>query len=139
MKAIAARVGLPSRTVRYYDRIGLVSPPRSDHGYRMYRPQDEAKLRFVCQAKALGFTLEDIRGLIAAAERGACGEVVPEIDRLLDEKLAQIDEQIDQLAAFRERLVNYRSRRTGGCGCKGHGAFCGCLNDAQLLTIESRR
>jgi DNA-binding transcriptional MerR regulator len=131
VKQVAARVGLPERTVRYYDRIALVSPPtRSSAGYRLYSPQDEGRLRFVRQAKSLGFSLEDIRALMAAAERGRCGEVGPELDRLLDEKVAQIDEQLGELAAFRERLLTFRAARGPGCGCRGHGAFCGCLGGA---------
>lgn len=69
VKDVAVRVGLPSRTIRYYDRIGLVrSSQRSESGYRLYGAEEEGKLRFVRQAKALGFSLDDIRGLIAAAE-----------------------------------------------------------------------
>lgn len=60
----------------------LVSPPlRSSAGYRLYGPQDEGRLRFVRQAKGLGFSLDDIRALMAAAERGCCGEVVPALLR----------------------------------------------------------
>jgi DNA-binding transcriptional MerR regulator len=71
VKQVATRVGLPERTVRYYDRIGLVSPDaRSSSGYRLYGPEDEGKLRFVRQAKSLGFSLEDVRGLIAAGRAG---------------------------------------------------------------------
>ena len=61
------------------------------------------------------------------------------MDRLLDEKLSRIDEQMQQLVAFRERLQAYRGSRTAGCGGTGHGAFCECLNDAPLLTIEPKR
>lgn len=139
VKQVAKRVGLPSRTVRYYDKIGLVSPnERSEAGYRLYGSEEEGKLRFVGQAKALGFSLDAIRGLIAAAESGCCGEVVPELERLLDEKMAEIDAQMAELTAFRERLVSYRSGKGSGCGCNGHGAFCGCLNDAPLIQIEGR-
>jgi DNA-binding transcriptional MerR regulator len=134
VKQVAQRVELPSRTVRYYDRIGLVSPEgRSEAGYRLYGPEDEGRLRFVRQAKAIGFSLEEIRQLIAAAERGCCGEVVPELERLLGDKVAQVDAQIAELRAFRERLAAYQAGRGSGCGCRGHGAFCGCLNDAPPL------
>lgn len=140
VKQVAERVGLPSRTVRYYDRIGLVSPAvRSDAGYRMYGPDDEGRLRFVRQAKALGFSLREIRGLLAAAERNCCGEVVPELHRLLDEKIGETDARIAELRAFRERLVAYRDGKGAACGCSGHGAFCGCLDDAPVLQIETRR
>lgn len=131
VKETAARVGLPSRTLRYYDRIGLVSPPRAASGYRIYGPEDEDKLRFVRQAKALEFSLEEIRGLLAVAEGGCCADVRPEVQRLLDEKIAAVDARVADLGALRERLLAFRA--TGGadgCGCRGHGAFCGCLSGA---------
>jgi DNA-binding transcriptional MerR regulator len=140
VKEVAARVGLPSRTVRYYDSIGLVSSQhRTESGYRLYGAEEESKLRFVRQAKSLGFGLDDIRRLIAAAESGCCGEVVPELNRLLDEKIAEIDAQIEDLRSFRERLASYRHGKGQGCGCSGHGAFCGCLNDVPLIKIEQMR
>ena len=71
---VAARAGLPERTVR----IGLVTPrARSPAGYRLDGPEEEGKLRFVRQAKALGLSLEDGRGLIAAAETGCCDRLGP--------------------------------------------------------------
>ncbi len=142
VKPIAERVGLPSRTVRYYDHIGLVCPEeRSAAGYRLYGPVEEGKLRFVRQAKMLGFSLEEIRHLLDAAERGCCGEVMPEVRRLLDDKVAAIDAQVTELSVFRARLLAYREGSDGGsCGCgESHGAFCGCLDDAPLIQIEQRR
>lgn len=140
---------MPDRTVRYYDRIALVSPQeRSEAGYRLYSAEEEGKLRFVRQAKALGFSLEEIRQLIAVAERGGCGQVVPELHRLLSEKVADIDRRIGELRAFRQRLLAYGEDKGSDCGCQGHGAFCGCqghgafcgcLADAPLLQIEDRR
>ncbi len=130
VKDTATRVGLPSRTLRYYDRIGLVCPPRTASGYRAYGPADEGRLRFVRQAKALGLALEEIRELITVAERGCCAEVVPEVQRLLDDKIAAIEAQMAELGAFRERLVAFRTGEGSGCGCSGHDAFCGCLNGA---------
>lgn len=139
VKQVAKRVGLPSRTVRYYDKIGLVSPnERSAAGYRLYGAEEEGRLRFVRQAKGLGLSLDEIRALIAAAESGCCGEVVPELERLLDEKVAEIDAQMAEMATFRERLISYRAGKGSGCGCNGHGPFCGCLNDAPLIQIEKR-
>ena len=130
VKQVAERVGLPSRTIRYYDRIGLVrAGERTPAGYRLYSPKEEGQLRFVGRAKALGFSLQDIRGLLAAADRGSCGEVMPELDRLLAEKLEEIDHRITELSAFRDRLQSYAAGKSGGCGNDEHGAFCGCLDD----------
>ncbi len=130
VKDTAARVGLPSRTLRYYDRIGLVCPPRTPAGYRVYGPEEEGRLHFVRRAKTLGFSLEEIRELIAVAERGCCSEVVPEVKRLLEEKIAAIDSQVTELGVMRARLVAFRAGEGSGCNCSGHDAFCGCLGSA---------
>ena len=138
VKEVAERVGLPSRTVRYYDRIGLVrADERSSSGYRLYSPEEEGKLRFIRQAKALGLSLEEIRGLIVAAERGCCGEVLPELGRLLEDKVQEIDARIAELSAFRARLVAYGAGKGPTCGCRRHGAFCGCLDDVPQASVCS--
>ena len=130
-------MGLPERTVRYYDRIGLVSAKvRSPSGYRLYSPEEEGKLRFIRRAKALGFSLEDIRGLLAAADRGCCDEVMPQVERLLEKKVKEIDTQIAELSGFRERLMAYANDKGSGCGCRQAGAFCGCLDDVSHTTVS---
>ena len=130
VKQVADRVGLPSRTVRYYDRIGLVrADDRSATGYRLYGTEEEARLLFVRRAKRLGFSLDEIRGLMAAA-LGGCDATVPELERLLEQKIEEIDARIAELAAFRDRLVDYRAgKRLSHRDCCSHGAFCGCLDD----------
>jgi DNA-binding transcriptional MerR regulator len=137
VKEVAERVGMPSRTVRYYDRIGLVrADERSSAGYRLYSAEEEGKLRFIRQAKALGLSLEEIRGLMAAAERGCCGQVLPELERLLEDKVQEIDARIAELSAFRERLVAYGAGKGPTCGCQeGGGAFCGCLDDVPQTSV----
>ncbi len=130
VKQVADRVGLPSRTVRYYDSIGLVrAEERSATGYRLYGAEEAERLLFVRRAKRLGFSLEEIRGLMAAAQ-GGCGATVPELERLLEGKVEEIDAKIAELTAFRDRLIGYHAgkRLSERNGC-GHGAFCGCLDD----------
>lgn len=130
VKDVAARVGLPSRTVRYYDSIGLVrADERSPAGYRLYSAEEEARLRFILRAKRLGLSLHEIRGLMAAAE-GGCNSTVPELERLLVHKVEEIDAKIAELTAFRDRLLEYRAAKTTtASGCCSHGKFCGCLDD----------
>ena len=130
VKQVAERVGMPSRTIRYYDRIGLVrADDRSAAGYRLYSAEDEGRLLFIRRAKRLGFSLGEIRGLLAAAEDG-CGATVPELQRLLEQKVDEIDARIAELSAFRDRLIDYRAGKSlPEVGCCSHGTFCGCLDD----------
>lgn len=139
VRRVAERVGLPPRTVRYYDRIGLVSPPeRSPAGYRLYSAEDEGKLRFVKQAKGFGFSLDQIRGLMAAAEEESCGGVSSELNSLLDGKIDEIAAQIDELRSSRDNLIAYRDERKSAGGCDGHGAFCRCLEGSPVLPSDKR-
>src|SRR3546814_8181994 len=63
--AAAKRSGLPSKTIRYYEDIGLVTPLRRDNGFRDYADRDVHDLRFIARARGLGFTVEPCRHLMA--------------------------------------------------------------------------
>lgn len=65
---VAQRAKLPAKTIRYYEEIGLVTALRSDNGYRQFREQDLHKLIFLGRARALGFSIEDCRVLLALYE-----------------------------------------------------------------------
>ncbi len=70
--------GCNIETIRYYESIGLMpDPPRSAKGYRIYSSEHVTRLGFVIRARALGFTLEEIRGLLTLVEGGrhSCAEV----------------------------------------------------------------
>jgi MerR family copper efflux transcriptional regulator len=65
---VASRTGLPTKTIRYYEDIGLVMPQRGENGYRRFREADMHKLGFVGRARALGFSIEECRDLLALYE-----------------------------------------------------------------------
>ena len=60
----ARHAGLPAKTIRYYEEIGLVAPLRDPNGYRAFRPRDLHALTFVARARSLGFSIEDCRALL---------------------------------------------------------------------------
>ena len=75
---LAREVGVNLETIRYYERIGLMSlPPRTSNGHRCYAAEHVRRLTFIRRARELGFGLEDIRDLLALAEPGkpCCGDV----------------------------------------------------------------
>lgn len=62
---LARRTGCNLETVRYYEKVGLLpEPPRTASGYRNYDTAHERRLRFVLRARELGFSLDEIRGLL---------------------------------------------------------------------------
>lgn len=89
-------------TVRYYERRGLLPPaPRSSAGHRCYGARDVARLRFIVQAKELGFTLEEIGQLLAISDGGrTCAEV----RAVAQAKAAEIGRRVAQLRRIEERL-----------------------------------
>ena len=68
IKDVAAEANLPPKTIRYYEDIGLVRPHRSDNGYRVFGENDLHKLKFLSRSRALGFSIEDCRVLLALYE-----------------------------------------------------------------------
>lgn len=62
---LAAAGGVGVETIRFYQRKGLLGTPSRDSGFRHYGPEDVRRLRFIKQAQAAGFTLEEIRELLA--------------------------------------------------------------------------
>lgn len=124
---LAERAGVAIDTVRYYERNGLLQPAgRLASGYRRYGEAELKRLRFIRRAKALGFTLEDIRSLLAlSAERN-----VAKVKRAAQSKLADIDARIAELERVRGGL------RKLIAACPGHGRAEACpilnaLNDEE--------
>jgi MerR family mercuric resistance operon transcriptional regulator len=100
---LAQRTGCHLETVRYYERIGLIPPPlRSAAGYRQYREADVERLRFVVRSRALGFGLDDIRGLLALAAH--YDEPCEQVDLLTRRQLAQVEAKQRELAALAREL-----------------------------------
>ena len=116
---LARAAGVAIDTVRYYERQGLLPlPARTTSGYRQYGHDDVARLRFVRRAKALGFTLDEIRellGLSARREADMAGMKAAAMQKLadIDDKLAELQ----RMSAGLDRLF---------ASCRGHGALEHC-------------
>ncbi len=101
----AARLaGLPVKTVRYYDEIGLVRPARRPNGYRDYSERDAHKLRFLARARSLGFSIDECRQLLSLYEDES--RASRDVKRLAEERIAQIDRKIGELKALRASLAH---------------------------------
>lgn len=135
---VARLVGMPAKTLRYYEDIGLVSPAgRTDSGYRIYGWRELERIGFVRRAKLMGLTLDQIRSLVKTAEDGIPNGVFQRLDDLLDRKLEETERKMEELRAFRESLLEYRDRAADAeargvcrCGERGESEFCGCVTAA---------
>jgi Cu(I)-responsive transcriptional regulator len=99
---IAALSGLPAKTIRYYEEIGLVQPSRGVNGYRQFHESDLHRLAFLGRARSLGFSIEDCRRLLTLyADRSRASA---DVKRLAGEHLERIDQKLEELKAMRETL-----------------------------------
>jgi DNA-binding transcriptional MerR regulator len=108
---LAEHFGLNPKTIRYYEEIGLLKrADRSEAGYRLYTRQDARRLGFIRRAKALGLSLDEIRGILSVQEEGSppCRQVLD----LIDLKIRAVDQRMAELAAFRAELATLRSSWT---------------------------
>jgi Cu(I)-responsive transcriptional regulator len=91
----AERAGLPTKTIRYYEDIGLLSPGRLENGYRDYSADDVHRLRFVQRARSLGFSVEECRQLLSLysdKDRESA-----EVKAIAQAKLTEIERKIAEL------------------------------------------
>lgn len=103
IRDVAQQTGVPSKTIRYYEQIGILPPAaRADNNYRRYEPDVIERLRFIVSARGLGFSLTDVAAILAAREQGIapCDRVL----ELLDVQLQQLDQRIADLLMLRDDL-----------------------------------
>jgi len=102
---LAESVGVPTSTVRYYERIGLLAlPARTSSGYRDYGDDAAARLLFIARARRMGLTCEQITDLIPVWGGANCGAAHDRVLRLVEEKRAEIAARIRELEQFDAQL-----------------------------------
>lgn len=102
---LAKGADVPTTTVRYYERIGLIEPEnRSSGNYRLYSVESLKQLKFIRAAQATGFSLDDIKALLSNNEGGTptCGSV----QNLIEERLEDINRRLKDLRHVRKVLKN---------------------------------
>ncbi|HFQ15738.1 MAG TPA: Cu(I)-responsive transcriptional regulator [Rhodobacteraceae bacterium] len=99
----AARAsGLPAKTLRYYEEIGLVAPARRANGYRDYSRRDIHKLHFLQRARSLGFSIQDCRHLLSLYEDDQRASA--DVRAVAQTHLKKIDAKIRELKSLRATL-----------------------------------
>ena len=99
---VAERAGLPAKTIRYYEEIGLIRPLRGANGYRAFRESDLHKLSFLGRARGLGFTIEECRKLLALYEDRERASA--DVKALAEAHLRDIEVKIAELRAMQATL-----------------------------------
>jgi DNA-binding transcriptional MerR regulator len=134
---VAARAEVSVDTVRYYERLKLLPRARrSSGGFRLFDETVIDRVFFIKQAQELGFTLEEIKGLLATGGAEECSKV----HDLLSEKLQELDTRLQSMKKFRRVLA----RHLGECKreLREHGRKACCpvvaLGNQQVPAVKKR-
>ncbi len=99
----AARAsGLPAKTVRYYDEVGLISARRKANGYRVYDERHVRMLTFVQRARRLGFSVDDCRNLLSLYRDD--NRASADVKRLARQRVAEVEQRIEELKRLKATL-----------------------------------
>ena len=132
---MAVELQLNPKTIRYYEEVGLLpEPPRSESGYRLYSEKEVERLRLVKRAKLLGLTLAEIKEIVEYAIDGRCSVMEGRLLSLVEAKLGEIDQKIEDLAIFRDNLRQYRGDlsnrlKSGGSEEGTASTSCQCIGE----------
>ena len=119
---VAEASGIPAKTIRYYEEIGLVRPARADNGYRSFRQADIHKLAFLGRARSLGFSIGECRTLLSLYEDA--GRASADVKAIAEEHLLRVERKIIELQSLSSTLSHLVA------SCHGdHRPDCPILDD----------
>lgn len=127
---VARQTGIGIETLRFYERAGLLEEPaRTEGGYRLYDERALQQLGFIKRAQALGFTLDEIKRILAESRAGQkpCGEV----RALMRRRLAELDERLRLLQSYRDEVA--QTLQQWESTEPADGIFCGLIESAPIL------
>src|SRR6266478_8647391 len=118
---IAKRAGVSIDALRYYERLELLPRPRrSSGGFRLFAPEQIERVKFIKQAQDLGFSLDEIKGLLATGGADECRKVRD----LLQRKLTELDDRLKAMKGFRRVLAKHLAACEGELKQHGESACC---------------
>ncbi len=126
---VAQRTGFPPTTLRFYEQSGLLSPARTEAGYRCYDDTHLELLSFIGRAKGFGLSLEEITELLGLLGDDECAPVQGRLRDLVEAKIADAQAKVAELEAFTAELRRVAASlgvQTPAGPCDG---TCGCTTD----------
>ena len=108
ISALATSFGVTPDTVRYYERLGLITPAeRSPSGYRLYDGEATERMRFIKATQRMGLRLGDIKELLDIRDRGQCP--CGHTQTLVERRLREVEAEIKELKAIHRQLLELKS------------------------------
>lgn len=127
---VARQTGVAIGALRYYEKLGLLASQRGDNGYRYYDSATIQQVQFIKKAQALGFSLEDIREILTVYHHG---DLPCELVRSrLDQKIQQLEIQIQEMIRFKAELEIYRDRWAGDRPDPQSGNICPLIESVEV-------
>lgn len=105
IKELSIEYQLSTRTLRYYEEVGILKPTRPANGMRHYSKREEAKIKLILRGKKYGFSLEEIKEMVLLFDLDRTG--VKQLQRTIvygEQKIVEIDEKIQELYEIREEM-----------------------------------
>jgi MerR family copper efflux transcriptional regulator len=125
---LARATGVPAKTIRYYEQVGVLPVPRRSHaGYRHYAPHDVHRLLFLRRARALGLSLAKLKMLTAELDSGECLTMRPHLHALVTEQLRTVQQQIAECHILERQLMQVLQRLQTAAPTN-HADGCRCLD-----------
>jgi MerR family copper efflux transcriptional regulator len=118
---VAARAGVPAKTIRFWEQQGLLADPaRTPAGYRDYSTEVVDRLTFIRHAQSAGFRLDQVRQVLDIGDSGDAP--CQHVSHLIDERLAQVEERLAELEETRDKLrvLARRAAVQDPADCKGY-------------------
>ena len=135
---LARLTGIPAKTIRFYEEIGLLPPARRQaNRYRHYGQADVNRLVLLRRIRLLGVPLPEAKPLLVEANDARCADVQRELLTLVDARLAALDRELADLHALRDETLRY-SRALAGCNVTGDDLFTDCT-DMRCLALPDER
>lgn len=108
---LAQELDISTRTIRYYEEVGLIHPQRSGKGTRYYTRRDRARLKLILRGKRFGFSLNEIKEMITLFDEDRSGR--KQLERTIqygEEKIRELNARIDELVQLRDEILEYKAR-----------------------------
>ncbi|MDK9705749.1 MAG: MerR family transcriptional regulator [Desulforhopalus sp.] len=112
---LAKTLNITTRTIRYYEEIGLMGKTeRLGGGTRTYGKDEVLRLKFILKLKTMGISLKEMKDLsdIFDIHENDFAKITPKLIEILDNHIAKVDEKMASLSSLRKDIVDYRIRMT---------------------------
>ncbi len=110
---LAKQLGITTRTIRYYEEIGLMGPSkRSSGGARSYDRDEVLRIKFILKLKELGISLKEMQILADTFDsyNQRFDTITPQVLEILDLHIGKVNDKLTNLSSLRDDIVNYRRR-----------------------------